>query len=300
MTARYESLTGREWRDRVSRAWEELKDCRLCARDCGVNRREGELGFCKTGERAVVASYGPHPGEEAPLSGTRGSGTIFFAGCNLRCIFCQNYETSHYMLGREVSVSELADIMLSLQRRGCHNINLVSPSHIIPQIIAALARAVPRGLDLPVVYNTGGFDSLRGLELLDGLIDIYMPDLKYQDPDVAEKLSGARQYPRINRAAILEMHRQVGDLVLDDRGLAVSGLLVRHLVLPGDLAGTREAFAFLAEEVSADTFVNVMAQYYPAYRAREHPLLGRRLAASEFAEALDAAEEAGLTRAHRR
>lgn len=300
MSPSYDSMTDEEWRDRVSRACKELRDCRLCARDCGVNRREGELGFCRTGNRAVVSSHGPHPGEEAPLSGSRGSGTIFFAGCNLRCIYCQNYETSHYMLGREVSVSELGDIMLSLQRRGCHNINLVSPSHIIPQIIAALARAAARGLHLPVVYNTGGFDSLRGLELLDGLVDIYMPDLKYQDSNVAEELSGTRDYPEINRAAILEMHRQVGDLVLDGRGLAVSGLLVRHLVLPGDLAGTEKAFEFLAEDVSPDTFVNIMAQYYPAYRAREHALLGRRLTASEFRAAVKAAEDAGLTRAQRR
>ncbi len=299
MTVSYLDLGEEGLIDRVRRSWQKLRECRLCARDCGVDRTGGERGYCRTGDRASVASYGPHPGEEAPLRGTRGSGTIFFCGCNLRCVYCQNYDTSQYPVARTQGLRDLGQMMLSLQRRGCHNINLVSPSHVIPQILGALTWAAGRGLNLPLVYNTGGYDSLEGLRLLDGVVDIYMPDMKYQDPDVAQRLSLARDYPEVNRRAVAEMHRQVGDLSLDERGIAISGLLVRHLVLPEGMAGTGDVMQFLAREISPDTFVNLMDQYYPAHRAREYPPLNRRLTRSEFASAVRAAEEAGIQRVYR-
>ncbi len=300
MTVSYLELGEERLTDRVRRAWERLRECRLCPRDCGVNRRRGDLGYCRTGYRAPVASYGPHPGEEAPLRGTRGSGTIFFCGCNLRCVYCQNYDTSQYSVGREQSLRDLGKMMLSLQRRGCHNVNLVSPSHVIPQILGAVAWASRRGLDLPLVYNTGGYDSPEALELLDGVVDIYMPDMKYQDPDVAERLSAARDYPEVNRKAVAEMHRQVGDLTCDERGIAVRGLMIRHLILPEGNAGTKEVMEFLAEEISPDTFVNLMDQYYPAHRAGDHPPLNRQPRRDEVASATRIAEEAGIQRVYRR
>ncbi|MFO8059163.1 MAG: radical SAM protein [Bacillota bacterium] len=299
MTVAYLELGEGELIERVRRSWESMRDCHLCARECGVDRTRGELGFCRTGDRVLVASYGPHPGEEAPLRGTRGSGTIFFCGCNLGCIYCQNYETSQYMVGRQQGLRNLGRIMLRLQRKGCHNINLVSPSHVIPQILGATAWAAPRGLNLPLVYNTGGYDSLEGLRLLDGVVDIYMPDMKYQDPEVADRLSMARDYPEVNRKAVAEMHRQVGDLSLDERGIATRGLLVRHLVLPENMAGTREVVEFLAAEISENTFVNLMDQYYPAHRAWDYPPLDRRPAPGEISAALKAAAEAGLKRVYR-
>jgi putative pyruvate formate lyase activating enzyme len=281
---------------RAQLACEHLTACDMCAMECGVNRRAGELGNCRTGERALVSSCGPHHGEEDPLRGMRGSGTIFFAWCNLKCQYCQNYDISQLGHGREVEPEEVASMMLSLQAQGCHNINFVSPSHVVPQIIAALLIAAEAGLRLPLVYNTGGYDSLTALRLLDGIVDIYMPDMKYADAEAARRYSKAPNYPQVNQAAVKEMHRQVGDLVMDEDGIALRGLLIRHLVLPDGLAGTKAVAEFLAGEISPDTYINVMDQYRPSYKAADHPRLNRRLAPEEYAEAVRLAQEAGLTR----
>jgi len=281
---------------RVQEAHRRLADCALCPRACRVNRLAGALGACATGARARVSSVQPHFGEEGPLVGRRGSGTVFFAYCNLRCQFCQNYELSAQGHGKEVDPGELASGMLSLQALGCHNINFVSPSHVVPQILAGLLLAVQRGLDLPLVYNTGGYDSLETLELLDGVVDIYMPDMKYADAAVARKYSEVLNYPAINQAAVTEMHRQVGDLELDEDGVALRGLLVRHLVLPEGLAGTRRIAQFLAERISAETYINVMDQYRPCYRAAALPPLNRRITNAEYQEAVRMVRQAGLDR----
>ena len=284
-----------ELAERAAAAREMLSRCRLCPRECGVNRLDGETGFCGGGEEALVGSVSAHFGEERPLVGVGGSGTIFLAGCNLGCLFCQNYELSHLGMGREVGRGELANMMLQLQRAGCHNINFVTPTHFMPQILAALGAAIERGLTVPLVYNCGGYESLEALKLLDGVVDIYMPDAKYSNSAAAEELSGAPDYPERMRAAIAEMHRQVGDLVISDEGLAVRGLLVRHLVLPEDLAGTAEVMRFLAS-LSRDTYVNVMAQYRPCFRANEHPPMDRRITMQEYREAVQLALDAGLHR----
>ena len=274
-----------------------LADCDLCARYCQVDRLAGlEGAVCRTGERASVASYGAHHGEEDCLRGWAGSGTIFFGWCNLRCVFCQNWDISQKGIGHEVDAEALADMMLDLQERGCHNINLVSPSHVVAQIVAALSIAAARGLRLPLVYNTGGYDSVEALRLLDGIVDIYMPDMKYADSGLARKYSKVRDYVAANRLAVKEMHRQVGDLVIDERGIAQRGLLVRHLVLPGNIAGTEEVLAFLAAEVSRDTYVNLLDQYRPCYRADEYPEIDRPVSVAEYDAALAAAARHGITR----
>ena len=247
----------------------------------------------------VISSYGPHFGEEAPLVGRRGSGTIFFTYCNLRCVFCQNYTISQLGEGRAVDREELAGMMLSLQARGCHNINLVSPTHVVPYILDALELAVSRGLHLPLVYNSGGYDSVETLGLLDGIVDIYMPDMKYSDEKTAEQLSGIKDYPKVNKAAVKEMHRQVGDLEIDKQGVAQRGLLVRHLVLPNRLAGTQEVVRFLAQEISTNTYLNIMAQYHPGYKAFDIPQLARAVNRQEFLEAIDLAHQQGLNRLDR-
>jgi len=256
----------------------------------------GESGKCHITGQAVISSYGPHFGEEAPLVGQHGSGTIFFTYCNLRCVFCQNYTISQLGEGWTVDKEELAKMMLSLQAKGCHNINLVSPTHVVPYILEALELAVGMGLCLPLVYNSGGYDSVETLELLDGIIDIYMPDMKYSDDKIAEQLSGIKDYPKVNKSAIKEMHRQVGDLQIDEQGIAQRGLLVRHLVLPNNLAGTEEIVAFLAQEVSTDTYLNIMAQYHPCYKAFDIPQLSRPVSKQEFYEAIDLAHRQGLNR----
>lgn len=243
-----------------------------------------------------MASAGPHFGEEPPLVGTGGSGTVFLAWCNLHCVYCQNADISHLGHGEEISERELAEIFLGMQRSGCENLNLVTPTHYTPQILSALDLACTEGLDLPLVWNTGGYESLPTLALLDGVVDVYMPDIKYADPQTALRLSGAADYPERSFAAVREMHRQVGDLLTDRRGVALRGLLVRHLVLPGGLAGTPEVVRFLAEEISPDTYVNVMAQYRPCYRAAEFPELSRRPTAVELESALGEARRAGLHR----
>ena len=243
-----------------------------------------------------MSSFGPHFGEEAPLVGRRGSGTIFFAYCNLHCVFCQNYSISQLGEGSVVDSAELADMMLSLQAKDCHNINLVSPTHVVPFILEALETAVGRGLQLPIVYNSGGYDSVETLELLDGIVDIYMPDMKYSEGKVGEKFSGVKEYPQVNRAALKEMHRQVGDLQVDESGVATRGLLVRHLVLPNGLAGTESVVKFLAEEISANTYLNVMAQYHPCYHAFEHPQISRPITNEEYSAAIELAQRYGLYR----
>ncbi|HZY03768.1 MAG TPA: radical SAM protein [Anaeromyxobacteraceae bacterium] len=283
--------------ERAREARRRLEACDLCARYCRVNRLESIRGaVCRTGARAVVHAAFPHHGEERCLSGWNGSGTIFFSWCNLRCLYCQNWEISWEGAGCEVEDEELARLMLGLQQAGCHNVNLVSPSHVVPQVLAALDIAARRGLSLPLVWNTGGYDSPEALRLLDGVVDVYMPDAKYGDSAVARRLSRVRDYVEVNRAALEEMHRQVGDLVLDEEGLAQRGLLVRHLVLPGGLAGTEAVMRFLAEEISPRTWVNLMGQYRPCYRADEVPEVARRPTAAELREALSAARQAGLRR----
>jgi putative pyruvate formate lyase activating enzyme len=290
-----------ELAQRAESAYRHLKNCDLCARYCHVDRTRSIAGaVCRTGERAVVASYGPHHGEEDPLRGSAGSGTIFFSWCNLRCVYCQNWDISQRRAGREVEPREIADMMLELQRLGCHNINFVTPSHVVAQIIAAVEDAARRGLAVPLVYNTSGYDSLEALTLLDGIVDIYMPDMKYGDSRLAHQYSKVRNYVEVNRAAVKEMHRQVGDLVLDARGIAQRGLLVRHLVLPNGIAGTADVLHFLAEEISRNTYPNLMDQYRPCHRADEYPELARPLTQKEYREALAAAEGAGLERLDRR
>lgn len=296
MTAYLSLYHSGELAERVEAARSLLQDCHVCPRHCEVDRLNGELGECRTSAEIIISSYGPHFGEEAPLVGRNGSGTIFFTNCNLRCVFCQNYSISQLGEGEKVSKEELAYMMLSLQSKGCHNINLVSPTHVVPQILEALEIAVKSGLRLPLVYNSGGYDSVETLRLLDGVVDIYMPDMKYSDEKTAEKLSGVKNYPAINRAAVKEMHRQVGDLQIDEDGIAQRGLLVRHLVLPHGLAGTKEVMDFLANEVSSDTYVNIMAQYHPCYEAFQFPSLSRRTSAVEFQEAVALARQAGLNR----
>ncbi|MDH3450078.1 MAG: radical SAM protein [Gammaproteobacteria bacterium] len=284
-------------RARTERAYRRLADCDLCARYCHVDRLETVKGaVCRTGVNAVVHGYGPHHGEEDPLRGTWGSGTIFFSWCNLRCVFCQNWDISQKGAGHEVTPPALAEIMLQLQAQGCHNINFVTPSHVVAQIVAAVEIAAHRGLRLPLVYNTGGYDSPEALALLDGIIDIYMPDMKYGDSAIAHQYSHVRDYVEINFAAVREMYRQVGDLRLDADGIAQHGLLVRHLVLPDDLAGTEAVIAFLANDVSRHTYLNLMDQYHPCYRAGDYPPLDRSLSHDEYRQALDLAAKHGLQR----
>ncbi len=289
----YLKISERELNARINKLFKLFESCELCPRKCKINRLKGELGFCKVAELPMLYSYHPHFGEESVLVGSYGSGTIFFSSCNLACVYCQNYEISHLRLGREVSFDELAEIMLELQNMGCHNINLVTPTHQLPQIIKSLQIAIKNGLSIPLVYNTNAYDSVKTLKLLDGIIDIYMPDAKYSD-DKALKYSNAPNYFSIMKAAIKEMHRQVGDLVIEN-GIAVRGLLVRHLVLPNSIAGSEKIFNFLAR-LSQNTFINIMAQYRPCYRAKNFPELNRRITEKEYMEAIRLAKKAGLKR----
>jgi putative pyruvate formate lyase activating enzyme len=284
--------------ERLRRAFHRMRRCDLCPRCCRVDRlRDSRKTFCRSGSRAVVASYGPHFGEERPLVGRHGSGTIFFGYCNLACVFCQNWDISQGReLGRPVSPATLAAMMLSLQQQGCHNINLVSPTHVVAPILAAVRLAAHRGLRLPLVYNTGGYDCPETLALLDGIVDIYMPDMKFADSTIAVRLTGVPDYAEVNRAAVAAMHRQVGDLVIDAQGIARRGLLIRHLVLPDNLAGTDRITAFLAEQISRDTYLNLMDQYHPCYKADRYPPLDRRPTATELRQARRWAEKCGLWR----
>jgi len=287
---------------RVIDAAHRLAPCRVCPRECGVDRCGGERGYCGAGHLPVVASFGPHFGEERPLVGQRGSGTIFFSHCNLRCDFCQNYPISQQGEGREVSCGELASIMLTLQSRGCHNVNLVTPSHVVPLILEAVLLAAQGGLTIPLVYNSSGYDSVETLRLLDGVVDIYMPDAKYGDDGIARDLSDAPGYTGIMHTALREMHRQVGDLVCDETGVAVRGMVIRHLVLPHNLARTDRVLRFIGGKISRDAYVNVMAQYRPMWRivsGRDDPIarqMRRPITPEEYTQALTWAGECGLHR----
>lgn len=295
-TPAYLKLSKEKLWEKVRIAEEILKSCNLCPRNCKVDRTAGERGVCKTGDKPFVSSWNPHFGEERSLVGRYGSGTIFFSQCNLRCIFCQNWTISHLGEGREITFERLTEIMIDLQRMGCHNINLVTPTHQMPMILHAIALASEKGLRLPIVYNCGGYESIEAIKILDGIVDIYMPDFKYSDPEMALRYSKAKDYPQMAKTAIKEMHRQVGDLIIDERGIALRGLLVRHLVLPEGVAGTKEVVRFIAEEISKDTYTNIMEQYYPCYKAFENPPLDRRITEKEYAEAIKMAINAGLKR----
>lgn len=281
---------------RIQEAESLMEDCRLCPRSCRVNRRKGERGFCRAPYRAVVYASHPHFGEERPIVGINGSGTIFFSHCNLRCIFCQNWPIAHEGRGEEQSDEELAALMLQHQKIGCHNINLVTPTHMVPAILRATRIALKRGLRLPLFYNTSGYESLETLKLLDGIVDIYKPDIKYMDSDKADKYStGAADYPEAAQKAVLEMHRQVGELKLDQRGIAFRGLLIRHLVMPNRVAGTEKLIRWVAQNLPKSTYINIMAQYRVEYKAYEHPEIARGITVREFLEAIEWAEKYGLT-----
>ena len=277
-----------------------LSKCDICPRNCGVNRIAGEVGICGVGERVWVSSYGPHHGEEDPLRGVYGSGTVFFSGCNLNCLYCQNADISQKLSGEEISTRELASMMLELQGIGCHNINLVSPSHVVPQVAEAILLAAADGLTLPIVYNSGGYDAIPTLQLLEGIIDIYMPDMKYSDENAGRDLSGIPSYPMVNQSAVLEMHRQVGDLKISANGVAERGLLIRHLVLPNGFAGSQEILRFIAEQVSTDTYLNIMDQYRPAYQAYRKKDMNRRITRAEYLDLISMAENLGMTRLDKR
>ncbi|HVO63852.1 MAG TPA: radical SAM protein [Terriglobales bacterium] len=286
---------------RVELGLEKLADCTLCPRNCHVNRLEDKKKVCRTGRYAIVSSHFAHSGEECCLRGHNGSGTIFFSWCNLRCVFCQNYEISWTGEGRSTEPEELAEMMLGLQEQGCHNINLVTPEHVVPQILEALLLAVARGLRLPLVYNTSAYDSLDSLCLMDDIVDIYMPDFKFWEPESARRYAKAPDYPQTARCAIKEMHRQVGPLVTDEQGIALRGVLVRHLVMPGGVAGTAEIMNWISRELGPETYVNVMAQYHPAGRVSgtDYPEINRTVSPSELAQAVAAFRSAGLSRLDR-
>lgn len=289
---------------RIEEAMRALESCTVCPRDCQVNRLLDEKKVCKVGRRAVVSSHFAHFGEEDCLRGWNGSGTIFFSWCNLKCVFCQNWEISNEGAGEEVDARELAGMMLDLQAQGCHNINFVTPEHVVPQVLEALPYALEGGLRLPIVYNTSAYDSLHSLALMDGVVDIYMPDFKYWDETVSARILKAKDYPEVARRVVREMHRQVGDLVVDGEGLARRGLLVRHLVMPDGLEDSARIFAWLAEAIGPDTYLNVMDQYHPdglvARQPERYPQLARPLKVGEHARALDLARAAGLCRIDRR
>ncbi len=286
--------------DIIQKAKDMLESCTVCPRNCGVDRTKHEKGFCEAGYLPEVSSYAPHFGEESPLVGHQGSGTIFLTHCNLGCLFCQNYSISHAGEGRKIPIQKLAKVMVELQRLGCHNINFVSPTHFVPQILESLPQAIGMGLNVPLVYNTGGYDSVETLRLLDGVFDIYMPDFKYSKWEISEKYSQAPDYPLIAKQAIKEMFRQVGDLQIDEQGIAFCGLLVRHLVLPAGLAGTRDAMRFLATELSRNTYVNIMDQYYPCGNIPLDSPLRRRITSEEYNESIAIAKEEGITRLDKR
>ena len=281
---------------RIKQAYAIFENCQLCPRKCGVNRQKGEKGFCRAPVNPVIFSYHPHFGEEMSLVGEKGSGTIFFSNCNLRCVFCQNWPIAHEGKGKEVEDEDLADRMLHLQKMGCHNINLVTPTHVMPNILNATRIALKKGLHLPLMYNTSGYEPLEILKMLEGIVDIYKPDMKYMDGEKAAKYSaGASDYPEVTKKAIVEMHRQVGVLKLDKRGIAIRGVIIRHLVMPNRVAGTEKFVKWMAETLPKSTYVNIMAQYRVEYKAYDYPEIARGITAQEFLEAMDSAEKYGLT-----
>jgi putative pyruvate formate lyase activating enzyme len=292
----YLKLSKKDLKERIEKLFEILKNCEICPRKCHVNRLKEEKGYCQIGYFPVVSAYHPHFGEESPLVGKHGSGTIFMTSCNLSCVYCQNYEISQLRMGKEVSFERLAEIMIELQNLGCHNINFVTPTHQVPQILKALEIAIEKGLKIPLVYNTNSYDSVKILKLLDGIFDIYLPDAKYSDNEIAKKYSNAPNYFEIMKSAIKEMHRQVGDLIINEEGIAVRGLIIRHLVLPNNLAGSEKIFEFIAKEISKNTFLNIMDQYWPAYKACQYPELARRITKEEFQETMNLAKKFGLKR----
>ena len=281
--------------ERIDEAYALLEACELCPRRCGVNRLRGQTGVCRTADEAVVFSAQPHYGEELPLVGHYGSGTIFFSNCNLRCVFCQNWPIAHEGRGQRLEVEDLADLMLRVQQIGCHNVNLVTPTHVMPQILQATRIAAQKGLRIPLCYNTGGYDAFEAVRLLDGIVDIYLPDLKFMDADPAEQYMGARDYPETAQAAIAEMHRQVGELVTDPHGIALRGLMIRHLVMPNRTSNAHDFVHWVAETLTPSTYVNIMSQYRVEHWAFEHPDIARAITVDEFLEAMTWAEEAGLT-----
>jgi len=292
----YLNLEKKELKRRIERLFKILESCEICPRKCHVNRLKEEKGYCQLGYLPMVSAYHPHFGEEAPLVGKYESGTIFMTSCNLSCVYCQNYEISQLRIGEEVSFERLAEMMVELQNLGCHNINFVTPTPQVPAILKSLEIAIEKGLKVPLVYNTSSYDSLEVLKLLDGIVDIYLPDARYSDNKIALKYSNAPNYFEIMKKAIKEMHRQVGDLVINEEGIAIRGLIVRHLVLPNGLAGSEKIFEFIAKEISKNTFLNIMDQYWPAYKAHQYPELFRRITKEEFQEAINLAKKFGLKR----
>lgn len=283
-------------RERVKRAQALLETCTVCPRRCGVNRLKGQIGFCGVSGKAKVGSHNVHLGEEPPISGTRGSGTIFFSGCNMRCRYCQNFPISQLGHGREMDAKELAEMMLTLQSKGCHNVNLVTPSHLVPQILEALACAWDQGFDLPLVYNSSGYDSVDSLKLLEGVVDVYLADMRYSNDDPAKEFSSAEDYVEVNRQAIREMYRQVGNLAVDERGLAKTGLIIRHLILPHDIAGSACTFRFIKRDISPDAHVSLMGQYFPSFEAGECVSINRKITPAEYETAVESFFASGLSK----
>ncbi|MBI4834574.1 MAG: radical SAM protein [Planctomycetes bacterium] len=294
MSSYFKLFNSGELAKRVSQAKEILKECTLCPRDCKTDRTKGNKGICKSGVDVVISSAGPHYGEEPPISGVKGSGTIFFTGCNMRCLFCQNYQISHLYEGKPITIDDLAKKMIHLQDLGCHNINLVTPTHFLPQVLEALSIACGQGLKIPIVYNTNGYDTVETLNLLDGIVDIYLPDIKHSDEESAKLCSGVSDYVKHNRPALKEMYRQVGNLTVDENGIAIRGLIIRHLVLPERLAGSFASLDFISKELSPDTCVGIMSQYHPCYKGETHPTLNRRITNREYEEVVDYAEKLGM------
>ncbi len=283
-------------KERIEKGYALLESCTVCPRECQVNRLKGKAGYCGIGLNPRVASHNVHHGEEPPISGTRGSGTIFFSGCNMRCKYCQNFPISQLRHGKEITPQKLAEMMLYLQSKGCHNVNFVTPSHLIPQIIQALFWAWERDFNLPLVYNTSGYDSIKTLELLDGIIDVYLPDMRYSDDTSAQELSSAENYVEINRLAVKEMYRQVGNLITDKQGIALKGLIIRHLILPHHLAGSEKTFQFIQREISDETYLSLMGQYFPSYKAGECVSIDRKITPEEYESAMESFFRSGLNR----
>lgn len=296
MTLKAKKIPQDIFANRIEQAYKLLQKCTVCPRKCLVNRKKGEKGYCQADARLIVASSGPHFGEEPELVGIHGSGTIFLSGCNLRCVFCQNYTISHLLEGEEHSEDALAEVMLALQSKGCHNINFVTPTHFTPQIIKGIHIAIEKGLDLPIVYNCGGYESVETLHLLDGIVDIYMPDFKFWEPETAQKYANAPDYREIAQKAFAEMHRQVGDLKIDRYGRAQEGLLIRHLVMPGYMAESKQIMKYISSSLSKDSYVNIMDQYRPEFDAFNFPQIARKVSTAEFDEVIEFANEMGLHR----